>query len=75
MATVFSDYKGVLFIDYLQKGKTFNSEYYCNLLDLLDANIRENRSVLKKKRMVFHQDHTHKYFDDGKIQRIKIRIA
>ena len=25
--------KGVLLIDYLEKGKTINSEYYCNLLD------------------------------------------
>ena len=28
MASVFWDYKGILLIDYLQKGKTINSEYY-----------------------------------------------
>lgn len=41
MPTVFWDYKGTLLIDYLQKGKTINSEYYCNLLDQLHLKIRE----------------------------------
>ncbi|EFN85812.1 hypothetical protein EAI_07986, partial [Harpegnathos saltator] len=53
--TVFCDYKGILLIVYLQKGKTMNSKYYCNLLGLLDVKIREKR-LLKKKRIVFHQD-------------------
>ena len=56
MATVFWDYKNVLLIDYLQKGKTINSEYYCSLLDQLHAQIRIKRPALKKKRIIFHQD-------------------
>ena len=32
MASVFWDAKGVAFIDYLQKGRTINGEYYANLL-------------------------------------------
>ena len=43
-------------IDYLEKGKTINSEYYCNLLDQLDKNIREKRPGLQKKTIIFHQD-------------------
>ena len=33
MATVFWDARGVIHIDYLQKGRTMNGEYYPNLLD------------------------------------------
>ena len=55
MASIFWDAKGVLLIDYLEKGKTINSEYYCNLLDQLDKNIREKRPGLQKK-IIFHQD-------------------
>ena len=35
MASVFWDSSGILFIDYLEKGKTINSDYYCALLDRL----------------------------------------
>ena len=43
-------------MDYLQTGKTINSEYYCNLLDQLDSKIREKRHGLQKKKILFHQD-------------------
>ena len=56
MATVFWDFKGILLIDYLQKGKTINSEYYCNLLDQLNVQIREKRPGLQRKKIIFHQD-------------------
>jgi len=56
METVFWDYKNVLLIDYLQKGKTINSAYYCSLLDQLHAQIRIKRPALKKKTIIFHQD-------------------
>ena len=29
MASVFWDSSGIIFIDYLEKGKTINSDYYC----------------------------------------------
>ena len=51
MASIFWDAKGVLLIDYLEKGKTI-----VNLLDQLDKNIREKRPGLQKKTIIFHQD-------------------
>ena len=57
MASIFWDAKGVLLIDYLEKGKTINSEYYCNLLDQLDKNIREKKTrFTEEKQSFFHQD-------------------
>jgi hypothetical protein len=38
---VFWDAEGILFIDYLEKGKTVTGEYYYNLLTRLDEKIRE----------------------------------
>jgi histone-lysine N-methyltransferase SETMAR len=56
MASVFWDAKGILLIDYLEKGRTITGEYYANLLDQLDAKIQEKRPGLKKKKIIFHQD-------------------
>lgn len=56
LASVFWNAKGILFVDYLQTGKTINSDYYCNLLDQLDAKNREKRPGLQKKKIIFHQD-------------------
>ena len=39
MASVFWDAHGILFTDYLEKGKTTNSDYYMALLDRLSAEI------------------------------------
>ena len=41
MASVFWDAKGILLIDYFEKGRTITGEYYSNLLDQLDIKIRE----------------------------------
>jgi hypothetical protein len=49
MASVFWDAKGILFIDYLEKGKTITGEYYSNLLTRLDEKHREKRFGLQKK--------------------------
>jgi hypothetical protein len=49
MALVFWDAEGILFIDYLEKGKTVTGEYYSNLLTRLDEKIREKRSGLLMK--------------------------
>jgi hypothetical protein len=43
------DAEGILFIDYLEKGKTITGEYYSNLLTRLDEKIREKRPDLQKK--------------------------
>ena len=49
MASVFWNAEGILFIDYLEKGKTITREYYSNLLTQLDKTIREKRPGLQKK--------------------------
>jgi histone-lysine N-methyltransferase SETMAR len=56
MALVFWDAEGILFIDYLEKGKTITGEYYSNLLTRLDEQICEKRPGLQKKKIIFHQD-------------------
>jgi histone-lysine N-methyltransferase SETMAR len=50
MASVFWDTEGILFTDYLKKGKTITGEYYSNLLTRLDEKIREKRPGLQKKK-------------------------
>jgi len=49
MASVFWDAEGILFIDYLEKGKTITGEYYSNLLTRLDEKNCERRPGLQKK--------------------------
>lgn len=39
MATVFWDSRGVILIDYLEKGKSITGAYYVTLLDKLKAEI------------------------------------
>jgi len=56
MAPVFWDAEGILFIDYLKKGKTITGEYYSNLLTRLDEKIRGKRHGLQKKKIIFHHD-------------------
>jgi histone-lysine N-methyltransferase SETMAR len=58
MPSVSWDAEGILFIDYLEKGKTITGEYYSNLLTRLDENIRDKRSGLQKTKIIFHQDNT-----------------
>ena len=58
IASVFWDAHGILFIDYLEKGKTINSDYYMVLLDRLSAEIKKNRPHMQKKKVLFHQDNT-----------------
>jgi hypothetical protein len=46
----------VIFFFYLAKGKTITGEYYFNLITRLEEKIREKRSGLQKKKIIFHQD-------------------
>ena len=39
MATVFSDVHGIIYIDYLEKGKTIIAQYYSDLMDRFDIAI------------------------------------
>jgi len=56
MASVFWDAEGILFVDYLEKGKTITKEYYSTLLTRLGEKIREKRPGFQKKKIIFHQD-------------------
>ena len=56
LASVFWDAQGILFIDYLEKGKTTNNEYYIALLVHLKKEIATKWPQMKKKKVLFHQD-------------------
>jgi len=74
MASVFWDTEGILFIDYLEKGKTITGEYYSNILTRLNEVIREKRPGFAKKKnnnKIFYQDNApaHKtVLGNGKIK-------
>jgi hypothetical protein len=50
MASVFWDVEGILFIDYLEKGKSMTGVYYSNLLTRVDEKMCEKRPGLQKKK-------------------------
>jgi hypothetical protein len=50
MASVFWDAEGILFIDYLERGKTITGEYYSNLLTRLDKKIVKKDPIGKGKK-------------------------
>ena len=56
MASVFWDAYGIIYIDYLEKGKYINSDYYIELLVRLTDEIARKRPHMKKKEIIFHQD-------------------
>jgi hypothetical protein len=71
MASVFLDAEGILFIDYLEKGKTITGEYYSNLLTRLDGKNRAKRPGLQKKKNNLSSGqctHPQKCFGNGKIK-------
>ena len=56
---VFWDVQGILFINYLEKGRTINSEYYeyyIALLVHLKEEIAKKRPQMKKEKVLFYQD-------------------
>ena len=70
MASVFWDVKEIIFIDYLQKATTINSDYYCALLDRLKSEIaKETATFAKEKSVVSPRQCTVSQVDenDGKI--------
>jgi histone-lysine N-methyltransferase SETMAR len=56
MASVFWNAEGILFIEYLEEGKTITGEYYSNLLTRPDEKSHEKRPGLQKKKIIFHHD-------------------
>lgn len=56
LASVFWDARGILFIDFVEKGEAFNAEYYMSLLDRVSVEIGRKRPDMQDKRVLFHQD-------------------
>lgn len=56
MATVFWDARGIIFIDYLEHGKTITGAYYVTLLDRLNNELKTKRPHLQRKKILFHRD-------------------
>lgn len=56
MATVFWDARGVIHVDYLEKGKTITGAYYVDLLGRFNADLKKKRPHLAKKKVLFHHD-------------------
>ena len=54
LASVFWDAHGILFIDYLEKGRAISSKYYMALLMRLKEEIAKKRPQIKKKIVLFH---------------------
>ena len=53
LASVFWDAQGILFIDYLEKGRTINSKYYIALLVHLKEEITKKLPQMKNKKCSF----------------------
>lgn len=53
MATVFWDSKGVIHVDYLEKGKTITGLYYAELLQRFDGELQKKRPHFAKKKCFF----------------------
>ena len=65
LAFIFWDAQGILFIDYFEKGRTINSEYYIALLVCLGEEITKKQPQMKRKKVLFHQDNVPCH-NDGK---------
>lgn len=56
VATVFLDSRGTIFVNYLEKGKIINADYYASLLQQLSHKIKEKQAHLVKKKVLSSQD-------------------
>lgn len=78
MATVFWDALGVIFVDYLEKGKTITGEYYASLLEQLKTKIKEKRPHLARKKILFHYDNAPAHTSNlvaAKIHELKFELV
>ncbi|XP_012060732.1 PREDICTED: uncharacterized protein LOC105623969 [Atta cephalotes] len=50
MATVFWDSRGIIFTDYLEKGRTITGQYYADLLDRFDAELKKKTASFSEKK-------------------------
>jgi hypothetical protein len=69
LASVLRNARGIIFIDYLDKGQTINSVYYIALLERLNDEIKKKRRHLKKKSAVSSRQYNSSQINqnDGKI--------
>lgn len=74
LALVFWDSKIVIMVDYLQKGTTINSTYYCILLRRLRDEIKKNGPGMLSRKVLLHQDNAHILRNDGSNQWLWIWI-
>ena len=78
-ATVFWDSQDVIYIDYLEKGKTVTGLCYAELLGRFDAELQKKRPHLAKKKMLFHRNNhatgSHLRCRHGQIGRIRLQSA
>ena len=78
MASVFWDGKGIIYIDYLEKGKTINSEYYIALLERLKTEVAKKTAAhgVQKDPVPPRQCAVPQVTEnDGEIVRIRLRTA
>jgi hypothetical protein len=59
MATVFWDSKGVLMVEFMQKGTKITSEVYCKTLENLHRAIQNKRHEMLTSSVVLLQDNVH----------------
>ena len=58
---IYWDAQGILFINYLEKGRTINSEYYIALLVHLKEEIAKKWPQMKKKKVLFHHNNAQRH--------------
>ncbi|GBP83022.1 Histone-lysine N-methyltransferase SETMAR [Eumeta japonica] len=78
MATVFWDARGVIHIDYLEKGKTITGEYYSKLLDRFDVDLKQKTAAFGEEESAVPSRQctcAHLFSHDGQNPRIEIRTA
>jgi len=47
---------GIIFTDYLEKGRPITGQYYADLLDRFDAELKKKRPYLAKKKLFHHNN-------------------
>jgi [histone H3]-lysine36 N-dimethyltransferase SETMAR len=56
MASIFWDAKGILLIDFLDRGATITGQYYADLIAKLREAIKSQRRGMLRRGVLFHQD-------------------
>ena len=74
LASVFWDAQGILFIDYLEKGRAINSKYYIALLVCLKEEIKKNVYKWKRKSALLPRQRTMSQVDRNDVKTIWIAL-